>query len=189
MSDKNLEGQCSPAGESEFREEFLRLYAVNARQIYGYIRSMVPQHEDADDVFQETCVVLWRRFDEYQFDTNFYAWARQIAYFQVMSIRKRHACSRLQFNEAFLDAVSREAEYRSEVREQHWQLLRDCLRKLREKDRVLILKRYEKKQTVKVLADQLDRPVGAVYKSLVRIEHALLNCVHGKSIEAGGEVV
>ena len=187
MSDNSLKNSSS-SGQSDCREEFMRLYAVNSRRVYGYIRSLVPLHEDADDVFQETCVVLWRRFDEYEFDTNFYAWARRIAYFQVMSIRKRHASSRLQFNEAFLDAVHEETELQSDKQKQHWTLLEHCLCKLRDKDRHLILQRYAKKQTVKTLAEQIGRPVGAVYKSLVRIEHALLKCVHESPAPGGEEV-
>ena len=184
MSD-NILNDLSDSEKSECRQAFVRLYAANARQIYLYIRSVVPLHEDAEDVFQETCVVLWRRFDEYDFDANFYNWARRIAYFQVMSSRKRYACSRLQFNEAVLDAVSEEAERQSETQENQWQMLSNCLRKLREKDQRLILQRYEKKQTIKTLAGQIGRPVGAVYKSLVRIEHTLLKCVHGSSVQTG----
>ena len=66
-------------------EAFTRLLLQNQRRIAGLIFSLVPRGADADDVMQETCAVLWRKFGEFQTGTDFGAWALRIARFQVMS--------------------------------------------------------------------------------------------------------
>ena len=39
---------------------------------------------DAEDVLQEANLVLWRKFDQYQEGTNFFAWACQIIRYEVL---------------------------------------------------------------------------------------------------------
>ena len=49
-----------PASRSDLdREEFARLFSRNARRIYGFIMTLVFNHHDAEEVFQNTNVVLW----------------------------------------------------------------------------------------------------------------------------------
>ena len=70
-------------------EAFTRLLLQNQKRIAGLIYSLVPQGADADDVMQETCAVLWRKFGEFGLGTDFGAWALRIARFQVMSYYRR----------------------------------------------------------------------------------------------------
>ena len=59
-------------------EEFTRLLLENQKRIWGLVLSLVPRGSDADDVMQETCAVLWRKFDQFEAGTNFGAWALRI---------------------------------------------------------------------------------------------------------------
>ena len=61
------------------REEFARLFSRNARRIYGFIMTLVFNHHDAEEVFQNTNVVLWNKFADFQPGSNFFAWASRIA--------------------------------------------------------------------------------------------------------------
>ena len=47
-------------------ERFCLLFEQHGRAIYGHVRSLVPHASDADEVFQETCVTLWQKFDQYR---------------------------------------------------------------------------------------------------------------------------
>lgn len=58
-----------PASQDE--EEFTRLLVQNQKRIMGLILALVPNGPDADDILQETCAVLWRRFVEFEPGTNF----------------------------------------------------------------------------------------------------------------------
>ena len=43
---------------------FLPLFLKNERRLYAYILTLLPRRADADDVLQETSLVLWDKFDE-----------------------------------------------------------------------------------------------------------------------------
>src|SRR5690348_5657938 len=80
----------SVGGHSDVdREEFARMFSRNARRIYGFIMTLVFNHHDAEEVFQNTNVILWNKFAEFEPGTNFFAWASRIAYFEVLSLMKQ----------------------------------------------------------------------------------------------------
>ena len=163
----------------------MRLFTQNSRQVYAYICSLLPRLEEVDDVYQETSMKLWQNFDRYEPGTNFGAWATRVAYFQVMAYRKKRQSSKLEFSNEFIDAVALDASEGLVQREKERCLLQKCLGKLRPKDSQLIRCRYEMGQSIKALAVQIGRPVGGVYKSLSRIENALLDCVRSAQVKLG----
>jgi len=158
-------------------EEFTRLLAKHQSRIYSYIYTIMPNSADADEVFQETSVVLWRKFEEYRPDTNFFQWAARIAYFKVLSHRKKQKRSRLVGSDEFIELVAADMEMHADQYLDRERALANCIAKLREKDRDLINRRYAPNGTVKVVAEQLGRPSKSIYAALGRIRRALLECV------------
>ena len=57
-------------------KDFLVLFQQHERQIYGYILSLVPNIASADDISQNTSLRLWERFDQFDPNKDFGAWAR-----------------------------------------------------------------------------------------------------------------
>src|SRR5690606_9661712 len=87
-------------------EQFVRLLASHERRIYAYILSLVPNWADADEIFQETNVRLWRDFAEFEPGTNFAAWAIRVAYYQVLTWRKRAARDQLIFDDDMVQSIA-----------------------------------------------------------------------------------
>ena len=56
-------------------DEFVDLLQRATGQILAYINALLLNWNDAEDVFQDSCVVLWQKFDEFRPGTNFLAWA------------------------------------------------------------------------------------------------------------------
>ena len=50
---------------------FLQLFLAHERRIYSYILALVPVWADADDLLQQTSVVLWQKLDQFEPGTNF----------------------------------------------------------------------------------------------------------------------
>jgi len=48
--------------ESANPREFIRLLMENERRIYAYIRTLIGNNADAEDVLQETSITLWDKF-------------------------------------------------------------------------------------------------------------------------------
>ena len=56
-------------------EEFLRLFTQERERMFAFIYSMIPRQADAEDVFQRSSLVLWRKFHEFRQGEDFLAWA------------------------------------------------------------------------------------------------------------------
>ena len=48
-------------------------------RLYWHIRKMVIDHDDADDLVQETFVKFWKNMDKFREDASLYTWVYRIA--------------------------------------------------------------------------------------------------------------
>lgn len=158
-------------------EEFVRLLAQNQRRIFLYVMTLVPNFTEAEEIIQETNLVLWREFGQFQVGTNFAAWACKVAFHQVLGYRKRQQRDRLQFSPAFLEAVAGEAADQAEQLDSRSEALTGCLDKLPPLQRDLLRLRYGDEQPIEAIARQVGRTVEAVYRALSRIRYTLHECV------------
>lgn len=164
-------------------ERFVSDLTENARRIYAYIFSLVPNWADADEIFQETSAVLWSKYDKYEPGTDFRAWAFRIAYNKVLQFRKAKGKDVLRFSDEFVEAVDRDALSNKDSWKDRLHYLADCYRQLRPQDRQLVDLRYQPGATTKGVAASVGRSTDAVYKALNRIHEQLLDCIDSKQEE------
>jgi RNA polymerase sigma-70 factor (ECF subfamily) len=167
-----------PPDSSERVDEFVRLLGQNQRRIFQYVLSLVPQWGDAEEIVQETNLVLWREFGQFQSGTNFAAWACKVAFHQVLAWRKRRQRDRLEFSVEFLETIAEEAASCSDLLEERAQLLSECIDKLPPRHRDLLRLRYTEGQSIEAIAAKAGRTIDAVYRVLSRIRHTLHDCVN-----------
>lgn len=165
-----------PSGEIP-TDDFVSLFSRYQRRLYLYILSQVPHPVDAEEILQETSVVIWRKADQFQPGTNFFAWVSQVANFEVMKYRSRRKREKLQFSDEFIAQVASEAVSRADELELRRNALLHCIEKLRPQDRELIQQRYAPGETGKNVAESMHRPANSVYQSLGRIRRALMECI------------
>jgi RNA polymerase sigma-70 factor, ECF subfamily len=165
-----------PEGEDAV-ERFAALFEQHGRAIYGHIRSLVPNAVDADEVFQETSLILWQKFDQYRPDTDFRAWACRIAYYKVLNLRDRQYRSPRLFSPRFLDLVSEELVVMSDVLDARTEALLLCRDKLSRRDRDLLDRFHREGATAKEVARWAGRNVHYVYRAIRRIHDALFDCI------------
>ena len=157
--------------------ELVQLMMKYQRKLFGYILTLVPSRSDAEDILQETSLTICEKFADFETGTNFYSWACQIAYWKVRAARKKFATSKVIFNEEVLEAVSQtRLEMEDELDIRHNALSR-CLHKLNERDRRMVLVRYESGHNVKAAAQACGRTIQGAYKALNRIRKTLHDCV------------
>lgn len=157
--------------------EFVQLFTRSQRQIYLLILSQVPNPVDAEEILQETNLVIWRKVDRFQPGTNFLAWAYQIAGLEILKFRERRHRDKLRFSEEFIERVAEEVQGASDQLELRRQALLTCISRLRPADRELIEERYSTGENGLSVAKKKGRPANSVYQSLGRIRKALLECV------------
>ncbi len=155
----------------------MTLITRHQRQIFSYIFSLVPHREDAEDLLQETSQIVCEKFDEFEPGTDFVAWACRIAYWRVRYARQKFARSKVIFNQEVVDALAETAAPMQEELDERHQALSECLDKLHQRDRTLILVRYEPGMTVEAAARCSGRSLEAAYKALFRIRRLLFDCV------------
>jgi len=165
--------ECSKA-----TDEFLRLFSAAQPRVYAYIRTLLPaSREDANEVLQETSVVLWEKFEEFEPGTNFVAWACRIAYYKTLKFRQQQSKSPVTLSHELSELVSQESLSWVGAEDWRWQALETCMEKLKPRDRELLSLRYRQDGTAKAAAEAMDRGVESVRHSLIRIRLALLECI------------
>jgi RNA polymerase sigma-70 factor len=158
------------------RDEFARQFSRNARRIYGFIMTLVFNYHDAEEVFQNTSVVLWNKFGDFESGSDFFAWASRVAYYEVLSLMKQRRRSRT-FSDETLELLANEAIAVSDRSAERHEALEDCLGQLAPTDRALLQERYYFQRPPKKIAAMQSRSIHSVYRALNRIHNLLLNCV------------
>ena len=164
-------------GRDELTEEFLKLYNQQQRGIYAFIRTLLYRPDDAEEVFQETCIALWRSFDQFESGSNFGAWAREIARHRVLAFGKKRLGDRHVFSVETLNRLADDVARDTDLVERRQQALTHCLKRLPESDQELLKRRYASDMTTVQLAENTGRSLSTLYKSLRRIRRALLQCI------------
>lgn len=161
-------------------EEFVQLFTRYQRRVYLFILSQIPNPNDAEEVLQESNVVILRKCNQFEMGTNFLAWACSIARFEVLKHHDRNKRDRLSFSNEFLELVEGETVRRDQLTEFRRDALGKCIGKLAEKDRDLLQLRYATGSDGNTVAEKLGRPRNSIYQSLSRIRKSLLDCVNRK---------
>ena len=156
--------------------EFVRLLTQYSSRIFGFVLALCVNRADAEDVFQNTSVVLWEKFDTYQPGSNFFAWACRIAYFEALYDRRKSSRVRTLSEEAW-QALAADALAVSEDKEESQEALSECLEKLSAADRDLLHQKYFLQRSVAEIAESCSKSIHSIYRALSRLHDNLLECV------------
>jgi RNA polymerase sigma-70 factor, ECF subfamily len=147
-------------------------------QLIRYIFALVRNVEDAQDVFQRTCLVLWDKFDQFDPAQSFVAWACGVARFEAYNFLKRHRRYRARFSDAFARRMAEfQASSSSDEMEAQRMALPRCIDELPPSQHELLMLCYGENQRVVDVAAKLGRPASGVHNSLRMIRAKLMNCI------------
>jgi RNA polymerase sigma-70 factor (ECF subfamily) len=155
--------------------EFLR---QDQSRLYGYIHSLVRDLNDADDLYQQTTLILWKKFDEFDRARSFFAWACGVARFEVANFLRARGRKRLYLSDDLnLQLIDAQADLTNAELEDRRDALVRCIDKLRQRDRELLTECYGDDAGVHQAADRRGRSPQSVYNSLRRIRRVLFECI------------
>ena len=158
----------------------MRLWTQAEPTVAGYVSSMVRDFHACEDLLQEIAVVLLRKFDEYDTDRPFVAWALGVARLEILSGRRSHARSRLSFREDLLQAVTEAYEELAPELGMRAIALRKCLKIVKGRNLEVLELRYERALKPQHIANELGLAAGNVRVILNRIRNMLRECVDRK---------
>ncbi len=161
-------------------DEFPEQFAKHQSKIYAYILSLLPDWDAAEEVFQNTCVVLLRKHDQFDPDRRFLTWACGIAHNELRNyLRKRKSHAML--SDDVMARVAIEHERAASENDDRIAWLRACLEELKPDQRQLIEKCYIEKTPVQTLAAGVGKKPNTVAKQLERIRRLLFECINRKA--------
>lgn len=163
-------------------ERFASLLATSQRPVFLYAMGLLHHAADAEEVLQETNLVLWRKFDQYQSGTDFARWACSVAHFEILKYREKKGRKERLFSDEFIEILAQQAPPSIDVLESRRAALHQCLTKLKDPDRKLVLDRYQAQATTRSVAESEGRSVQGTRKALHRIRASLMACVE-RSLE------
>lgn len=159
-------------------EELMALLTSHQRRLIGFLRPLVPNRSDAEEILQDVNLYIWQHADQFERGTNFAAWALKIAHFCVLTSRKRQLRDRLLFDDALLERLATTAHASDAHSDQFQDALETCLQKLRPREHDLISQLYgDPLATPEGLAKLIGRSVNGLYVSIHRIRTKLLDCI------------
>lgn len=159
------------------REPFLRLFLANQHRIYRFILSLVPRWGDADELFQQTSLTLWQRWDQFQADGDFCRWACGIAHNHLRNYLRKKQNQQVLLSEDVLDLLASRRLGQQGLLDDLHAALAGCLEKLPADKRQVVEQYYGEQVPVERIAEEEGRSPNAVYKLLRKVRMLLYDCV------------
>lgn len=156
---------------------FTRQFVAAQPALHGFLISLVHDTHAADDLLQELAERLWRKFGDYDASRPFIAWAIGFARLLAMEWRRGQQSLPLPLDDDTLDRLATEAAEDAPRHDDRLDALRACLRKLTERQRIVLRMRYQESMSVVEIASSSNRTLMAVYKVLKHAHQTLLHCI------------
>ena len=134
--------------------EYSQLLTAIQKSLYAFILSLIPNRSEAEDVLQETNLILCQKAGEYDHNGHFQAWAFKIARYQVMKHTTKRKRSKICFSNDIVENVAAE-EFDSKRVVLIQKALSICY-ELLPKEMCFIAKlRFKKKKVLKIFLKKL----------------------------------
>lgn len=170
------------------REVFEILARDHADMLAAYLRSLVWSPPAAEDLFQETMLVAWRRLGDFDRSRPFGAWLRGIARRLALEDQRRRRALPTSIDPEVLAELDRRyedlAHAPGDTFRQRAERLIKCLARLPEHMRAAIEMVYSRQMLLGAAAQALDASEEAVKKRIQRARQLLAECVRTGEVEA-----
>lgn len=155
------------------------LLTAHQRRIMGYLRTLIPARNDAEEVLQEVNLYLCMHADEFQPGTNYAAWALRVAHYCACTWRGRQKRDRLVFDDALVERLAESGVRANADENRQLQALRTCMQKLKTDEHKMITGYYRELGTAPAaaIADELGVSPSGIYVLLKRVRLKLRECI------------
>jgi RNA polymerase sigma-70 factor (ECF subfamily) len=165
---------------------FCALVREHAPMLLTYVRTMIDDPGTVDDILQETMIVAWRRFEDYDDSRPLARWLRGIARKLVQAHYSRLGRGPVYCSDSVLRAIDERMVAIDQRREDTWNdkigALEHCLEHLSEPMRRSIELFYRENWKTEEIAAQMSTTREAVKKRLQRARSLLADCLRGKGV-------
>lgn len=163
-----------------------QLFVSHQSALRAFIFGLWPDSHETEDILQEVFLTVTRKASQFVLGTNFLAWARMVARFEVLAARRRRASEQTELQRGLSEEVlaaladACPPEWASEGR---LSVLGGCLSKLAPKARELVRLRYFEEWGPSRIAAALGHSINSVDVALSKTREKLRDCMRRKTFE------
>ncbi len=149
-------------------------------KLYWHIRRMVVDHDDANDVLQNTFIKIWNGLDNFREDAQLFTWLYRIATNESLSFldqkKRKGAISISGMEENLSNTIKADKDFDAQKLEWKLQL---AIQQLPEKQRIVFNMRYYDEMPYEEMSQVLETSEGALkasyHHAVKKIEDFILN--------------
>ncbi len=171
-------------GETNLFSFFLERYS---RPIYSLIIQLVPNHEDAEELTQDTFVKAFRKLDAFKNDCSFSTWLYRIAYNTAISATRKKRIVFPVLDENVVGNIPDEtidAFFENDDNEELLQRLEQAIDYLNSEEKALITLYYMEEKSVSDVASILGLSTDNIKVKLFRVRKKLYEWIKRKDDES-----
>jgi RNA polymerase sigma-70 factor (ECF subfamily) len=165
-----------------------KLFLRNSLMLQGFIHSLLPDKAAVEDVLHETFLVLTEKADDFTEGTDFFAWAKAVAYRKALQAIRAQGRTARTLPMEVLERLIGGGESVGFV--EHWEerrsALRYCLEKLSGGVRRMLRLHYFEGLGIGEVARKVGWNRTSVSVAMSRGRHALRECVRRRMASAEG---
>ena len=160
------------------RRAVMKLALEHRAQLWGFLVGLTKNPSRAEDLFQNTYLILCEKWEQYRPGTNFLAWARQIARYEFLASVDPERRPFVTAEMEVLESALRAAESQGGSPSTRCEALRLCLDQMPQaRGRRMLELRYGEGLPGEKVAAQLGLSVNALYTMLSRVRRILQECI------------
>lgn len=135
-------------------------------RLYWHIRKIVVDHDDADDILQNTFVKVWKNFENFREESSLYTWLYRIATNESLTFlnskKRRNILPINEVSDFLIDNLESDPYFEGDEIQKH---LQKAILTLPEKQRIVFNMKYFDDIKYNDMAEILDTSVGALKAS------------------------
>lgn len=166
--------------QSKTNSLFTALLSKDRMRIFSFIRSLIPHNSDAEDVYQRVCLTLWKKFEEFDRDRDFFPWACGIAFYTARNHHRSLRHDRHYFDQDLIETMSRNREQHLANYNSRIDYLHECLSSLTASDQKLLQDAVFEKQSLSEIAKATEKSIQTLYNRMSILRRELAECISRK---------
>ncbi|QDU89081.1 RNA polymerase sigma factor [Pirellulimonas nuda] len=165
-------------------EEFAALWTRTSPMLNAFLRSLLHDAEQSEEVLQRVAVTLVRKFAEFDRSKPFAPWAIGVAKNEVLYFRRQWATDKLLFDDELVSQLATGFQRLAEEDGPDDTALSGCLELLNGRARTAVWLRYTRSFTAERIAKEMSLSAGAVRMLLCRTRKTLRECIERRQAGA-----
>jgi RNA polymerase sigma-70 factor, ECF subfamily len=162
-------------------EELAVHWTAAQRTVAAFVRSLVTDFHESEEVLQRVAVTLVRKYDQYDRSRPFVAWAIGVAKLEVLALLRQRGKDRLVFDDGLVALIAESHTRAEESLTAIPQFLDECIEELDGRARRAIQLRYGGNLRTAQIAQEMKISDGAARMLLSRARSLLRTCLEARA--------